>query len=188
MDTTASKKSAANGSDRASAWIGNTPSSTPASRIRWRFSEALNHRSVAHTCTPNSRRRKIDDDARPQPRSSTRMPGRRSSACGEPLGQPQRVGAAAGARRGSSRGGTSRRGGIEHRLSDRSNSWDHHAPYTADARGIRHVQPQGSGRGSHACGEQVAPPDVQEVSRNGGCQGLATIVASSFTPPGGDVK
>ena len=48
--------------------------------MRWRFSEALNHRSVAHTCTPNSRRRKIDDAARPQPRSSTRMPGRRSSA------------------------------------------------------------------------------------------------------------
>ena len=44
------------------------------------FSEALNHRSVAQTCTPNSRRRKIDDAARPQPRSSTRMPGRKSSA------------------------------------------------------------------------------------------------------------
>ena len=80
MDTMASKNSAANGSDRASAWIGKTPSSTPASRMRWRFSEALNHRSVAQTCTPNSRRRKIDDIARPQPRSSTRMPGRRSSA------------------------------------------------------------------------------------------------------------
>ena len=80
MHTMASKKSAANGSDRASAWIGNTPSSTPASRIRWMFSEALNHRSVAQTCTPNSRRRKIDDAARPQPRSSTRMPGRKSSA------------------------------------------------------------------------------------------------------------
>jgi hypothetical protein len=40
---------------------GNTPSSTPASRIRWTFSETLNHRSVAQTCTPNSRRRKIDD-------------------------------------------------------------------------------------------------------------------------------
>src|SRR6266478_6389179 len=76
----ASKNSVAKGSDRASAWIGNTPSSTPASRIRWIFSEALNHRSVAQTCTPNSRRRKIDDDARPQPRSSTRMPGRRSNA------------------------------------------------------------------------------------------------------------
>ena len=44
------------------------------------FSAALNHRSVAHTCTPNSRRRKMDDDARPQPRSKTLMPGRRSSA------------------------------------------------------------------------------------------------------------
>src|SRR6185503_20211049 len=44
------------------------------------FSEALNHRSVAHTCTPNSRRRKTDDAARPQPRSRTRMPGRRSMA------------------------------------------------------------------------------------------------------------
>src|SRR3989304_5332068 len=78
MHTTASKNSAANGSDRASAWIGNTPSSTPASRTRWRFSEALNHRSVAQTWTPNSRRRKIDDIARPHPRSSTRMPDRRS--------------------------------------------------------------------------------------------------------------
>src|SRR6266851_4876440 len=80
MDTTASKNSVAKGSDRASAWIGNTPSSTPASRIRWMFSETLNHRSVAQTCTPNSRRRKIDDAARPQPRSSTRIPGRKSSA------------------------------------------------------------------------------------------------------------
>src|SRR6266567_555196 len=44
------------------------------------FSETLNHRSVAQTCTPNSRRRKIDDAARPQPRSSTRIPGRKSSA------------------------------------------------------------------------------------------------------------
>src|SRR5713226_4337190 len=48
--------------------------------MRCMFSEALNHRSAAHTCTPNSRRRKIDDDARPQPRSNTLMPGRRSSA------------------------------------------------------------------------------------------------------------
>src|SRR5271165_4371692 len=44
------------------------------------FSAALNHRSVAHTCTPNSRRRKMDEDARPQPRSKTLMPGRRCSA------------------------------------------------------------------------------------------------------------
>src|SRR5438552_1776569 len=44
------------------------------------FSEALNHKSVAQTCTPNSRRRKIDDEARPQPRSSTRIPERKSSA------------------------------------------------------------------------------------------------------------
>src|SRR5215469_16334324 len=76
----ASKNSAAKGSDLASAWTGNTPSSTPASRIRSMFSETLNHRSVAQTYTPNSRRRKIDDAARPQPRSSTRMPGRKSSA------------------------------------------------------------------------------------------------------------
>src|ERR1022692_4336061 len=61
----ASKNSAANGSDLASAWIGDTPSSTPASRIRSMFSETLNHRSVAQTYTPNSRRRKIDDAARP---------------------------------------------------------------------------------------------------------------------------
>ena len=51
METIASKNPAANGSDRASAWTGNT---------------ALNHRSVAQTCTPNSRRRKIDDIASPQ--------------------------------------------------------------------------------------------------------------------------
>src|SRR5262245_17553788 len=44
------------------------------------FSETLNHKSVAQTCTPDSRRRKIDDAARPQPRSSTRIPGRKSSA------------------------------------------------------------------------------------------------------------
>src|SRR2546422_6626956 len=80
MHTTASKNSAANGSERASAWIGNTPFSTPASRIRCRLSEALNHKSVAQTWTPNSRCRKIDDAARPQPRSNTRIPGRRSSA------------------------------------------------------------------------------------------------------------
>src|SRR5215813_1467253 len=80
MHTMASKNSAANGSERASAWIGNTPSSTPASRIRCVFSEALNQRSVAQTCAPNSRRKKIDDAARPQPRSSTRMPARKSSA------------------------------------------------------------------------------------------------------------
>src|SRR5438552_2257830 len=48
--------------------------------MRWLFSETLNHRSVAQTWTPNSRRKKIDDIARPLPRSSTRMPGRRSSA------------------------------------------------------------------------------------------------------------
>ena len=40
----------------------------------------LNQRSVAQTCVPNSRRKKIDDAARPQPRSSTRIPGRKSSA------------------------------------------------------------------------------------------------------------
>src|SRR5436190_5722357 len=80
METMASKNSAANGSDRASAWIGKTPSPTPASWIRWRFSEGLNHRSVAQTCTPNSRRRKIDDAARPQPRSKTRIPGCKSNA------------------------------------------------------------------------------------------------------------
>ncbi len=49
-------------------------------RIRRRFSEASNHKSVAQTCTPNSRRRKTDDIARPHPRSRTRMPGRRSRA------------------------------------------------------------------------------------------------------------
>jgi hypothetical protein len=48
--------------------------------IRWRFAEGLNHRSVAQACTPNSRRRKTDDIARPHPRSSTCMPGRKSRA------------------------------------------------------------------------------------------------------------
>src|SRR6516225_4757462 len=76
----ASKNSSLNGSDRASACTGNTPSSNPASRILWLFSTALNHRSVAQTCTPNSRQRKIEDVARPQPRSSTRIPGCRSRA------------------------------------------------------------------------------------------------------------
>src|SRR5580704_3603181 len=76
----ASKKSAAKGSDRASAWIGNTPSSTPASRIRWNLSEALNQRSVAQTSTQNSLRRKIDEAALPQPRSRTRIPGCKWSA------------------------------------------------------------------------------------------------------------
>ena len=56
--------------------------------MRWMFSEALNHRSVAQTCTPNSRRRKIDDAARPQPRSNTLMPGRKFQRRREPLGQP----------------------------------------------------------------------------------------------------
>ncbi len=60
MHTMASKNSAANGSDRASAWIGKAPSSTPASRLRWMFSEALNHRSVLFsnktTLTPCLRR------------------------------------------------------------------------------------------------------------------------------------
>src|SRR5579862_1764346 len=58
--------------------MGKTPLSTPAARIRLRFSLALNHRSVAQTWTPNSRCRKIDDAARPQPRSRTRMPGLKS--------------------------------------------------------------------------------------------------------------
>ena len=35
----------------------------------------LTQRSVAQTWTPNSRRRNIEDMARPQPRSSTRIPG-----------------------------------------------------------------------------------------------------------------
>ena len=78
MQRTASKKSVSNGSARASAWTADTRSSMPASRIRCWFSAALNHRSAAHTCTPNSRARKIDCAARPQPRSSTRMPGFRS--------------------------------------------------------------------------------------------------------------
>src|ERR1039457_5227923 len=80
IQTTASKNFAPNGNDRASAWIGNTPSRTPASRIRSMFSDALNHKSAAQTWTPNSRCRKIDDDARPQPRSNTRWPGRKSNA------------------------------------------------------------------------------------------------------------
>ena len=56
------------------------PSSTLASRMRWLFSDVSNHRSVAQTCTPNSRCKKIDDAARPQPRSSARMPGCKSKA------------------------------------------------------------------------------------------------------------
>jgi hypothetical protein len=41
---------------------------------------ALNHKSVAQTCTPNSRRKKTDDIASPQPRSNTRMWDRKLSA------------------------------------------------------------------------------------------------------------
>src|SRR5436190_20108392 len=78
MEITASKNPFAKGSERASAWMGKTRSASPASVIRWRFSEALHHRSVAQTCTPTTRARKIDDVARPQPRSRTRMPGLRS--------------------------------------------------------------------------------------------------------------
>jgi hypothetical protein len=79
MLTTASKNPVANGSARASAWIGNTASPTAASRIRLSRSVASNHRSVAQTCTPNSRCRKIDEAPRPQPRSSTRMPAAAAS-------------------------------------------------------------------------------------------------------------
>jgi hypothetical protein len=39
----------------------------------------LNHSSASHTCTPSSRCWKIEDAARPQPRSGTRIRGRRSS-------------------------------------------------------------------------------------------------------------
>src|SRR4029079_16358114 len=44
------------------------------------FSAELNHRSTTHTSTPNSRLRKMDEVARPQPRSRIRIPGCRSSA------------------------------------------------------------------------------------------------------------
>ena len=52
-------------------------------------SDALNHKSVAQTWTPNSRCRKIDDAAQPQPRSRTRMPGFSSRRLGEPFGEPE---------------------------------------------------------------------------------------------------
>ena len=48
--------------------------------MRERLSDAPTHRSVAQTCTPNSRARKIELAAWPQPRSSTRVPGFRSIA------------------------------------------------------------------------------------------------------------
>src|SRR5581483_6437090 len=76
----ASKKSAPKGSARASTCKGKTAESTLASRIRWRFSEGLNQRSAAQTWTLNSRWRKMEEEARPHPRSRTRMPGLRSSA------------------------------------------------------------------------------------------------------------
>jgi hypothetical protein len=50
-----------------------------------RFSKR-EHKSVAQTCTPNSRPGK-PNIARPQPISKTRMPGRRSSLR-QPLGHP----------------------------------------------------------------------------------------------------
>ena len=53
--------------------------SDPASRMRRRFSDACCHWSAAQTCTPNSGWRKMDDAGRPHPKSSTRIPGRRSS-------------------------------------------------------------------------------------------------------------
>jgi hypothetical protein len=80
MDTTVSKNESAKGSARAFACTGKTPSSTPASLTRVRFSDGLNHKSVAQTSTPNSRRRNTDERAQPHPRSSTRIPARRSMA------------------------------------------------------------------------------------------------------------
>ena len=47
----------------------------PASSIRARLRLGSIHKSAAHTSTPNSRARKIDEIAVPQPRSRTRMPG-----------------------------------------------------------------------------------------------------------------
>ena len=74
----ASKNPSANGRACASAWMGNTRSSTPASRIRPRLSLAAIHRSTAHTCRPYSFARNMELNPLPQPMSSTRMPGRRS--------------------------------------------------------------------------------------------------------------
>src|SRR2546422_499423 len=97
MHTMASKNSASNGSDRASAWIGKTPSPTPASRMRWRFSEALNHRSVAgdlhaELAAEEDRRRRPPAAEVEHPQAGPQVQRGR-----EPLGQPQRVGSAADA-------------------------------------------------------------------------------------------
>ena len=46
--------------------------------MRFPFSSGDIQRSAAHTCTPNSRARKMEEIAVPHPRSSTRIPGWRS--------------------------------------------------------------------------------------------------------------
>lgn len=75
MLTTASKQSAANGRARESTRIGNTRSVTPASVNRARRSVGSSHRPAAETWTLNCRARKTDEVSRPQPGSSTRLPG-----------------------------------------------------------------------------------------------------------------
>jgi hypothetical protein len=45
-----------------------------ASRIRFKFSDGLNYKSVAHTVTSYSLARKIDDAARPHPKASMFIP------------------------------------------------------------------------------------------------------------------
>jgi hypothetical protein len=73
-----SKYSRANLKSCASTRTGMTCDSTPASTISGHVS-GRSHMSAATTSTPNSLARKIELIAQPQPRSSTRMPGARSS-------------------------------------------------------------------------------------------------------------
>ena len=94
--TMASKNPAANGSDRASAWIGNTPPSTPASRMR---SQVLRGDRTTdrwpRPATPNSRRRKIDEPPLPQPEVEHAHAGPQVQRGRQPFGHPERVRAAA---------------------------------------------------------------------------------------------
>ena len=69
----ASKKESAKGSECASAWMGKTRSSTPASQMRFQFSLGSIQRSVAHTWSPSSCAKKIELIPFPHPISSTRI-------------------------------------------------------------------------------------------------------------------
>src|SRR6476661_6079917 len=78
MLTMASNDPRPNGRAWASTRIGSTWSSTASLRNTPAAAVGSTQRSAAMTCTPYSRARKTDVAPRPEPRSRTRMPGRRS--------------------------------------------------------------------------------------------------------------